>query len=68
MKYNFKSYALAFAFIVCGMTTLQINAQQSENFVENGSFEQTDGKIKKLGAIESALGWISPTGYSFRIS
>jgi outer membrane protein OmpA-like peptidoglycan-associated protein len=33
-----------------------------ENLVPNGSFEATDGKVKKLAAIESANGWTSPTG------
>jgi OmpA-OmpF porin, OOP family len=33
-----------------------------ENLVENGSFEATTGKIKKLGSIDLATGWSSPTG------
>ncbi len=37
-------------------------AQDGENLVENGSFESTDGRVRKLGSIESATGWISPTG------
>lgn len=37
---------------------------QDEELVENGSFEQTQGKIKKLGSIESATGWIMATGQS----
>lgn len=32
-----------------------------ENLVENGSFEDTDGKVKKLGGLSSAEGWYSPT-------
>ncbi|MES2590136.1 MAG: hypothetical protein V4622_14240 [Bacteroidota bacterium] len=32
------------------------------NLVENGSFEATTGKIKKLGSIDMATGWSSPTG------
>lgn len=32
-----------------------------ENLVENGSFEDTDGKVKKLGSLNSATGWTSPT-------
>ena len=39
-----------------------VNAQEGENLVPNGSFESTDGKAKKLGMIESATGWTSPTG------
>lgn len=34
----------------------------AENLVENGSFEATTGKIKKLGSIDLATGWSSPTG------
>lgn len=37
-------------------------ATESENLVENGSFEATTGKIKKLGSIDLATGWSSPTG------
>lgn len=62
MKLNFKTYGIGLVFLGLGFISNQSIAQQSENFVENGSFEQTDGKVKKLGAIESALGWVSPTG------
>jgi outer membrane protein OmpA-like peptidoglycan-associated protein len=37
------------------------NAQSETEMVENGSFEQIEGKIKKAGAIEVAVGWMSPT-------
>ncbi len=61
MKYPFKylRYAAAFS---CVMLTAVTYAQQGENLVPNGSFEATDGKVKKLGSIESANGWTSPTG------
>lgn len=36
-------------------------AQDLENLVENPSFEQMEGKIKKNGAISVAIGWMSPT-------
>ena len=36
-------------------------AQDMENLVENPSFEQMEGKIKKNGAIAVAIGWMSPT-------
>lgn len=62
MKLNFKTYGIGLAFFGLGFISNQSIAQQSENLVENGSFEQTDGKVKKLGSIESALGWVSPTG------
>jgi outer membrane protein OmpA-like peptidoglycan-associated protein len=35
---------------------------QGENLLSNGSFEATDGKVKKLGGIVSATGWESVTG------
>lgn len=31
------------------------------DLVDNGSFEETDGKVKKLGNLNSASGWYSPT-------
>ncbi|MEZ4807501.1 MAG: OmpA family protein [Flavobacteriales bacterium] len=31
------------------------------NMVQNGSFEETEGKLKRLGNIEQATGWKSPT-------
>jgi outer membrane protein OmpA-like peptidoglycan-associated protein len=34
---------------------------QDQNLVENGSFEQIEGKIKRGGAISVAVGWMSPT-------
>ena len=37
------------------------SAFAQENLVPNGSFEATEGKIKKIGAISSATGWSSPT-------
>lgn len=37
------------------------NAQDDQNMVENGSFEQIEGKIKRAGAINVAVGWMSPT-------
>lgn len=38
------------------------SAQNNENLVENGGFESNTGKAKKLGQIDMALGWKSPTG------
>lgn len=37
-------------------------AQDGENMVNNGSFESIEKKPKRLGKIESATGWVSPTG------
>ncbi len=38
-----------------------VNAQDMNNLVENPSFEQTEGRIKRNGAIAVAVGWNSPT-------
>jgi outer membrane protein OmpA-like peptidoglycan-associated protein len=46
----------AFA-IACG-----VFAQDTDNLVPNGSFEQITGKLRRLGGIEAAEGWVSPTG------
>ncbi|MBI2257760.1 MAG: OmpA family protein [Flavobacteriia bacterium] len=35
---------------------------ETDNLVENGSFEATVSKPKKLGGIDLATGWVSPTG------
>ena len=37
-------------------------AQEGVNLVQNGSFEEMDKKPKRLGKIDAAAGWISPTG------
>jgi outer membrane protein OmpA-like peptidoglycan-associated protein len=42
-------------------TLLFSNAQDYNNVLENGSFEQLDGKIKKGGLIHIATNWMSPT-------
>lgn len=39
-----------------------VSAQNNENLVENGGFEANAGKPKKLGQIDLATGWKSPTG------
>lgn len=37
------------------------SAQSASDLVENGSFEDISGRIKKAGAIDLATGWVSPT-------
>lgn len=37
------------------------SAQSASDLIENGSFEDIAGKIKKAGAIDLATGWVSPT-------
>jgi OmpA-OmpF porin, OOP family len=53
-----KHFLIAGAFI-----TFSLFGQNAPNMVENGSFEGISGKgPKKLGGIESAVGWVSATG------
>lgn len=40
----------------------QDDEKKDENLIVNGSFEEMDGKLKRLGSIEMAKGWKSPTG------
>lgn len=49
----------AMGFMLCAPQSF---AQEGENLVPNGSFESIDKKPKRLGSIESATGWVSPTG------
>lgn len=37
-------------------------AQEGENLISNGSFESIEKTVKKLGSIQSAVGWTHPTG------
>jgi len=60
MKSNTKTIAAVLALIP--MSLFSFIFAQGENLVENGSFESTTGKTKKLGGIEAATGWVSPTG------
>lgn len=48
--------------VIIGLSTTIAIGQKAENLVSNGSFESIDKAPKKLGSIESALGWYSPTG------
>lgn len=41
---------------------VMVSAQNNENLVDNGGFESNTGKAKKLGQIDMATGWKSPTG------
>lgn len=52
-----------FTFAMISLMAIGAFAQDGENLVPNGSFESIDGKgPKKLGGIEMATGWESPTG------
>ncbi len=56
---NMKTICIAGVFSIAAVAA---SAQSGENLLSNGGFESTDGKVKKLGGIESANGWTSPTG------
>lgn len=62
MNYVSNNLKMIGAICMIGFSSLSTFAQEGENLVPNGSFEATDGKVKKLGGIESATGWTSPTG------
>lgn len=47
--------------LLAATTLLFSNAQDYNNVLENGSFEQLDGKIKKGGLVHIATNWMSPT-------
>ncbi len=52
-----------FSFAITSLLAFGAFAQDGENLVPNGSFESIEGKgPKKLGGIEMATGWESPTG------
>lgn len=44
--------------------TFSLVAQDVDNLVSNGSFEQISGKLRRLGGVEAAEGWFSATGVS----
>lgn len=57
-------YARTFFFTLAAALTSMLAAQQvpdSLNLVPNGSFEELEGKLRRLGGIEAAKGWGSPT-------
>lgn len=61
MNYVSKIFKNAVKILCVGLLTTNSFAQ-GENLLSNGGFESTDGKVKKLGGIESATTWTSPTG------
>ncbi len=51
-------------FLACLAVGLVFNAgiaQEEDDLVVNGSFEDTEGRIKKAGSLYIATGWVSPT-------
>lgn len=62
MKFSTKNTVKFISTIAFGMMSVLVIAQEGQNLVPNGSFESVGKSPKKLGSIESATGWVSPTG------
>lgn len=62
MKYNTSKMTKTITLALLAFTTTFGISQDAENLISNGSFESIDKEPKKLGGIESANGWYSPTG------
>jgi outer membrane protein OmpA-like peptidoglycan-associated protein len=62
MKFSTKKAITLFSAMSFMLCAPLANAQEGENLVPNGSFESVGKKPKRLGKIESATGWVSPTG------
>ncbi|QQR85485.1 MAG: OmpA family protein [Flavobacteriales bacterium] len=62
MNFTPRSFLLASAFASGSVLLAQETPNpDSLNLVPNGSFEEVEGKLKRLGSIEMAKGWKSPT-------
>lgn len=59
---KFKTMKIKSLLTVAGSLVLSLSAMSQDNLVDNGGFESTTGKAKKLGQIDMATGWKSPTG------
>ncbi len=57
MKFNTNNMKRSIAVALIGLSTTAAMGQQAESLVSNGSFESVDKQPKKLGSIESAIGW-----------
>ncbi|MDX2360904.1 MAG: OmpA family protein [Crocinitomicaceae bacterium] len=62
MKLSTKNMMKIASMVAFGMLSSISFGQEGQNLVPNPGFEQVGKKPKKLGSIESATGWISPTG------
>ncbi|MCB0792713.1 MAG: OmpA family protein [Flavobacteriales bacterium] len=57
---NIRHYVLFVSTLAAGRTLAQ-EVPDSVNMVPNGGFEEVDGKLKRLGSIDMAKPWGSPT-------
>ena len=62
MKFSTKNTVRFISTMAFGMLSVFVIAQEGQNLVPNPSFESLGKKPKKLGSIENATGWVSPTG------
>lgn len=62
MKFNTKNVGKIVATLSFAFLSMTLVAQEGENLVPNGSFESLEKKPKRLGKIENASSWVSPTG------
>lgn len=62
MKLSIKRSMNLFSMVAIGMLSSFVFGQEGQNLVPNPSFESVSKSPKKLGSIESATGWVSPTG------
>tara|TARA_R110002072_G_scaffold302977_3_gene490604 strand:+ start:9150 stop:10343 length:1194 start_codon:yes stop_codon:yes gene_type:complete len=63
MKSSTKKMRTILATIAFGMlSVVSFGQEEAQNLVSNGSFEAIGKKPKRLGSIENATGWVSPTG------
>jgi len=61
MKLSIKNIASLLTFLSVGLAPFN-SSSQVENLIDNGGFETIEGKLKSLGCIDLAVGWMSPTG------
>lgn len=62
MKLNKNNMKSSITLAMIGLSMTVAFGQTNENLIPNGSFESVAKDPKKLGSIESATGWYSPTG------
>jgi outer membrane protein OmpA-like peptidoglycan-associated protein len=59
---NYKTNKMKHLFLAAPLLMASVAfTQDAENLIENGSFETVSGKVKGLGQIEAATGWVTGT-------
>jgi len=63
---NYKTTNMKKIFVLVPLVAVSLFSfaqdDEKENLVENGSFEETKGKVRRLGQIDAAEGWTAATG------